>query len=125
VVIVRAGQQSVLRPGRGPSDPTPIPTSLLLKVTWPTRPRREVIVSGQTDPGSHVDIGGRIVPADEEGRFSHTLPLQEGANTVQVRALSVGGVRQEEKREFLVDTTPPKKVTVDPGIWNDPNPQGP
>ncbi|PTL85244.1 hypothetical protein [Vitiosangium sp. GDMCC 1.1324] len=124
VVIVRAGQQSIVRPGRGPSDPTPIPTSLLLKVNWPARPRRQVVVSGQTDPGAHVDVGGRIIPTDEEGRFSQIVPLKEGANAVQVHALSVGGLRQEEQRALTVDTTPPKKVTVDPGIWDDPRPQG-
>lgn len=124
VVIVRAGQQSVVRPGHGPSEPTPIPTSLLLKVNWPARPRRQIVVSGQTDPGARVDVGGRIIPTDEEGRFSQVLSLKEGANAVQVRALSIGGLRQEDSRDLTVDTTPPKQVTVDPGIWDDPAPQG-
>jgi glucodextranase-like protein len=124
VVIVRAGQQSIIRPGHGPSAPTAIPTSLLLKVNWPARPRRQVAVSGQTEPGARVDVGGRIIPTDEEGRFSQILSLKEGANAVQVRALSVGGLRQEDSRELTVDTTPPKQVTVDPGIWDDPGPQG-
>lgn len=125
VVIVRAGQQSIVRPGREPSAPTPIPTSLLLKVNWPTRPpRREVVVSGQTDPGSQVNVAGRVVPTDEEGRFSQVVPLEEGSNTVQVHARSVGGLHQEEKRELAVDTTPPLPVKVDPGLWDDPRPQG-
>ncbi|WP_257455569.1 FecR domain-containing protein [Archangium lipolyticum] len=127
VVIVRAGQQSIIRPGRGPSDPTPIPTSLLLKVNWPARPtltRRQMVVSGQTEPGSHVDIEGQIIPTDDQGRFSKTLPLQEGSNTVRIHALSVGGLRQELKRDLNVDTTPPKQVIVDPGMWNDPRPDG-
>jgi hypothetical protein len=126
VVIVRAGQQSIIRPGHGPTDPTPIPSSLLLKVNWPARPtvtRRQLVVSGQTDPGSHVDVAGKRVPTDNEGRFSHSLSLKEGANTVQVRAVSVGGLRQENQRELTVDTTPPGKVTVDPRMWNDPAPQ--
>lgn len=122
VVIVRAGQQSIVRPGRGPTEPTPIPTSLLLKVNWPARPRRKVVVSGQTAPGSQVDVGGRIVPTDEEGRFSQVMPLKEGTNSVQVQAVSVGGLRQEEKRDLTLDTTPPP-VKVDPGIWDDPRPQ--
>lgn len=124
VVIVRAGQQSIVRPGHGPSDPTPIPTSLLLKVNWPTRPRRQVVLSGQTDPGARVDVGGRIIPTDEEGRFSHTVSLEEGANAVQVHALSVGGLHQKDERALTLDTTPPKRVTVDPGIWDDPRPKG-
>lgn len=116
VVIVRAGQQSVIRPGRGPTEPTPIPTSLLLKVNWPARAQRNVVVSGQTDPGNQVDVGGRPVPTDAEGRFSQSLPLQEGANSVHVRVISVGGLQQEEKRDLTLDTTPPP-VKVDSGIW--------
>jgi hypothetical protein len=127
VVIVRAGQQSIIRPGHGPTDPTPIPSSLLLKVNWPARPtvtRRQLVVSGQTEPGSHVDVAGKRVPTDDEGRFSHPVSLEEGANTVQVRAVSVGGVRQENQRALTVDTTPPGKVIVDPRMWNDPAPPG-
>ncbi|QRK05562.1 hypothetical protein JQX13_36200 [Archangium violaceum] len=125
VVIVRAGQQSIVRPGRGPSDPTPIPTSLLLKVNWPARPRRQVVVSGQSDPGARVEVAGRVVPTDDQGHFSEVVSLKEGTNAVRVHASSVGGLRQEEKRELTVDTTPPKKVTVDPGIWDDPPSKAP
>lgn len=124
VVIVRAGQQSVIRPGRAPTEPTPIPTSLLLKVNWPAQPRRKVVVSGQTDPGNRVEVGGRIVPTDEEGRFSQVLPLQEGSNSVKVDVVSVGGLRHEEKRDLTLDTTPPS-VKVDPGLWDDPGSKAP
>lgn len=125
VVIVRAGQQSIVRPGGGgPSAPAPIPSSLLLKVNWPAHPRRQIVVSGQTDPGNHVAVGGQSVPTDAQGRFSQVLPLREGSNSVLVRATSVGGLRQEEQHDLTVDTTPPRKVTVDPGLWNDPAPQG-
>jgi hypothetical protein len=124
VVIVRAGQQSIIRPGRAPTEPTPIPTSLLLKVNWPAQPRRKVVVSGQTDPGTQVEVGGRIVPTDEEGRFSQLLPLQEGLNSVKVDAVSVGGLRHEEKRDLTLDTTPPS-VKVDPGLWDDPGSKAP
>ncbi|MFY0521948.1 hypothetical protein ACN28I_01620 [Archangium gephyra] len=124
VVIVRAGQQSIIRPGRAPTEPTPIPTSLLLKVNWPAQPRRKVVVSGQTDPGNRVVVGGRIVSTDEEGRFSQVLSLQEGPNSVQVGVVSVGGLQHEEKRDLTLDTTPPS-VKVDPGIWDDPGSKAP
>jgi len=117
VVIVRAGQQSIVRPGQGPSDPTSIPSSLLLKVNWPNRPRRQALVTGQTEPGSRVIIDGKSVPLDEEGHFSATVALKEGANPLRVDARSVGGRTQEERRDLTVDTTPPKGVTVDPGLW--------
>ena len=117
VVIVRAGQQSIVRPGQGPSDPTPIPASLLLKVNWPGRPRRQALVAGQTDPGTHLLVDGKSVQPDAEGRFSVPVSLKEGKNRVRVSARSVGGLQQEEQAELSVDTTPPKGVTVDPGLW--------
>jgi Glucodextranase, domain B/FecR protein len=122
VVIVRAGQQSIVHPGRTPSEPAPIPTSLLLKVNWPAHPRRQALVSGQTEPGTFVDVAGQRVPTDKEGRFSHPVSLKEGRNTVEVRARSVGGLRQMARQELIVDTTPPKGVTVDSGLWGDPHP---
>jgi hypothetical protein len=120
VVIVRAGQQSIVRPGQAPSDPTPVPTSLLLKVNWPgkanTLKKRQVLVTGNTEPGALVEVGGKVVTPDAKGRFSHTVPLQEGRNPVSVRALSVGGLRQEEQRELKVDTRAPS-VKFDDGLW--------
>jgi hypothetical protein len=117
VVIVRAGQQSIVRPGQGPSDPTSIPSSLLLKVNWPARPRRQALVAGQTEPGTHVLIDGKSVLPDAEGRFSVPVSLKEGKNRVRVSARSVGGLQSEDQAELSVDTTPPKGVTVDPGLW--------
>jgi hypothetical protein len=120
VVIVRAGQQSIVRPGRGPSEPTPIPSSLLLKVDWPARPsvrKRKLVISGQTEPGGRVEVDGQPLLPDAEGRFSHPVSLKEGRNTVRVRALSVGGAQGEDGREFTLDTTPPQGVAVDPGLW--------
>ncbi|WNG18219.1 hypothetical protein [Cystobacter fuscus] len=124
-VLVLAGQQSVVRPGQAPSAPTPIPTSLLLKVNWPDRPRRQILVSGQTEPGTQVLANGEGVLPDAQGRFSFPLTLKEGSNPVHVQVRSVGGLRQEEQRALQVDTTPPKAVTVDPGLWNDPAPPPP
>jgi hypothetical protein len=124
-VLVLAGQQSVVRPGQAPSTPTPIPTSLLLKVNWPDRPRREILISGRTEPGSQVLANGEGVLPDAQGRFSFPLTLKEGSNPVRIQVRSVGGLQQEEQRALQVDTTPPKAVTVDPGLWNDPAPPPP
>jgi hypothetical protein len=124
-VLVLAGQQSVVLPGQAPSPPAPIPTSLLLKVNWPDRPRRQILISGQTDPGSQVLANGESVLPDDQGRFSFPLTLKEGSNPVRVQVRSVGGLRQEEQRALKVDTTPPKALTVDPGLWNDPAPPPP
>lgn len=117
VVIVRAGQQSIVRPGMGPSEPAQIPTSLLLKVKWPDKPllkRNRLVVSGETEPGSHLQIAGRVVTAAGDGTFKHTLPLSEGANDVQVRAISVGGLEATSDARLQVDTRAPKMgVSID------------
>lgn len=124
-VTVLAGQQSIVLPGQAPSEPAPIPTSLLLKVNWPAHPRRQAVVTGQTDPGTHVVANGETVVPDAKGHFSFPLSLKEGANPVNVQARAVGGLTEAQQHSLTVDTTPPKAVTVDPGLWNDPSPPPP
>lgn len=119
VVIVRAGQQSIVRPGTAPSDPAPLPGSLLLKVQWPATPatrRRQLVLAGQTDPGNRVEVAGETISPSADGHFSVPLTLKEGRNTVSVRAVSVSGGKQEESRDVLLDTTPPK-LGLDQDIW--------
>lgn len=119
VVIVRAGQQSVVRPGTAPSEPTPMPSSLLLKVQWPaaaTTRQRKLVVAGQTEAGGRVEVEGETLYPESDGRFSTTVTLKEGRNAVHVRALSVSGGKQEESRDIHLDTSPPK-LQVDSEIW--------
>lgn len=118
-VIVRAGQQSIVFPGKAPTDPTPIPTSLLLKVQWPagkTQRRRTVVISGEGPSGALVQVDGRAVRTGADGRFSTKVTLGEGRNDVAVRAKHVGGAEAVERREVRVDTTPPA-VGIDPNLW--------
>ena len=124
VVIVRAGQQAVIRPGLAPSEPAPIPTSLLLKVDWPverTRRERELIVRGQTEPGSRVEVDGVTVRTDAQGHFERKVALREGRNTVDVRAVGVGRIEQKDRQDVTVDTTPPPLKTDTQDIWNQAN----
>ncbi|QSQ25230.1 FecR domain-containing protein [Pyxidicoccus parkwayensis] len=124
VVIVRAGQQAVIRPGQAPSEPAPVPSSLLLKVDWPadrTRRERELVVRGQTDPGSRVEVGGVTVTPDAQGHFERKVVLREGHNTVDVRAVGVGRIEQRDKQDVVVDTTPPPLKTDTQDIWNQAN----
>ncbi len=119
VVIVRAGQQSVVRPGQAPSEPTAVPTSLLLKVKWPSQRvhrTRRLVVSGESTPGAHIEVGGEVVRADEHGRFRHTLQAREGKNALRVRATSVGGGRTAEEAEVQVDTRAPR-IGLDDDLW--------
>jgi len=122
VVIVRAGQQSLVKPGQGPSDPVAVPTSLLLKVRWPTTRevnKKRLVLTGQVEPGAQVEIGGRTIRTDVDGKFVHTLQLSEGRNELSVRARAVGGLVEESRGQVDVDTTPPS-MGVDTDIWGTP-----
>ncbi|RKH41182.1 FecR domain-containing protein [Corallococcus sicarius] len=120
VVIVRAGQQSIVRPGKEPTEPAPVPGSLLLKVAWPgdkALRQHELVVTGKTDPGNRVEVEGVVVHADNEGRFERKVVLPEGPSAVKVRAMGVGGLVGEEKRDVVVDTKPPKVRLTPEAIW--------
>ncbi|MHB8874442.1 MAG: FecR family protein [Myxococcaceae bacterium] len=123
VVIVRAGQQSVVRPGQaGPSEPTAIPTSLLLKVSLPvtsTVNRRKLILAGQAEPGSHIEVAGRVVSVDAKGKFSMPVELAEGQNRLEVSAKSVGGLSATSHHGVLLDTRV-NKLSIDKHLWENP-----
>lgn len=119
VVIVRAGQQSIVTPGKGPSAPTTIPSSLLLKVGLPTRPTvntPKLTVKGDVEPGAMVEVQGRIVTVDERGHFEVPVALREGKNVLSVRARSVGGVEAKSGAAVELDTTV-KAPTIDRNLW--------
>jgi len=107
-VVIRAGQQSIAAQGAAPSDPSPIPPSLLLKVAWPEEPatnRRRLVVTGRTSPGAVLALGGKPVKVQPDGTFREVLVLREGRQRIPVAARDVGGHRVDEKSpEILVDT---------------------
>jgi hypothetical protein len=120
VVIVKAGYQSVLRPGdEGPSAPMKVPTSLLRKLTWPGRQQNKdkIVVKGEAEPGTRVEVAGETIYPGKDGTFEKTVGLKEGENDVRVRAVSVVGKEEEQQRKFSVDTRPP--VTHIPSLWKD------
>jgi hypothetical protein len=119
VVIVRSGQQSVVRPGQGPSEPTAVPSSLLLKVKWPEQrvhKTRRLVIAGEVDPGAHVEVAGQVVRPDADGHFRHVVQGSEGRNRLEVKATSVGGARAQDEAEVRVDTRAPK-VGLDDDLW--------
>jgi len=120
VVIVKAGQESILRPGQdGPSAPAAIPSSLLLKVALPNRlvvNTPTLVLKGQTAPGAQVEVAGRVVRSDAEGRFEAKVPLTEGKNALTVKARDVGGVTTTATHNVERDTTV-KTPTIDPNLW--------
>lgn len=107
VVIVRAGQQSIVRPGEGPSAPSPIPTSLLLKVKLPTgvTNKSKFTIKGETEPGALVEVQGKVIAVDAKGRFEAPVVLKEGANPLSVSAKSVGGKENAANGRLELDTT--------------------
>ena len=48
--------------------------------------RREIVLSGMTEPGTRVFVGDEEVRVDAAGRFTHTLKLKRGVNIVVVQA---------------------------------------
>jgi len=121
LVVVRAGQQSLVLAGQAPTEPSPIPESLLLKVQWPqqaTLRQRRLVVAGESVPGTQVEIGGHPVTVGADGRFTTEIELREGRNPLRVRARGVGGQERTLEREVQVDTTAPK-VGLDRDLWGD------
>jgi Glucodextranase, domain B/FecR protein len=105
VVIVRAGQGSIIHPGQAPSEPAPLPSSLLLKVNFPKdRESRQakVVITGTTVPGSVVTVEGKNARVDAEGNFKAPLTLQEGQHRLDVRAVSVGNQTATESGDYKV-----------------------
>lgn len=108
VVVIKTGHQSLAKMGEGPSAPAPIPKSLLLKVAWPKQGvlnRRKIVVSGSTDPGAHLAIGGHPVTVGPDGRFRQEVFLREGEQFLDATARDVGGHTHTDKSPKLdVDT---------------------
>ncbi len=119
VVIVRAGQQSIVRPGEEPTAPAPIPSSLLLKVALPGRSvvnRSKLVVVGTTEPGARIEIAGKTVSADAKGKFETTLKLKEGKNAIEVKGSSVNALQSVSTHQIELDTTV-RKTTIDKNLW--------
>jgi hypothetical protein len=119
-VIVRAGQESVVRPGEAPSDPTVLPSSLLLKVDWPAGKvltRADVVVSGHSEPGTIITVQGHHAPVNAKGDFVvHLRGLKDGKVPLKVKARSVSGLQEEADQEVRIDTHGPK-AQVEPPPW--------
>lgn len=113
VVIVRAGEESVVHPGQAPSAPARIPASLLLKVRWPKKAElatRSLWIRGTAEPGAQVHVAGHRVTVKSDGTFATRVRLREGKNSVEVEARGVGKREEREAHPIVVDTTPPKAV---------------
>ena len=90
------------------------PESLLLDVEWPAETKTrdgEMELRGRTDPYASVVFGtgptAISVRADRDGRFRATVPLQEGANDLELRVQDVMGREAKQQRTVRRDSTAP------------------
>jgi hypothetical protein len=112
-VRLEAGQQATVIDRHAVIGPAT--EELLLAVQWPTQRRTratETIVQGTTQAGAVVHLrwsgGNAEVLADDEGRFSASIPLGEGQNSLEVEAVDALGNRAHDVGDLQVrDTTGP------------------
>jgi hypothetical protein len=117
-VVIRSGQIARVLPGAPPDTPEPIPPSLFLKVAWPAAVsnRSKVEVSGTTQPGAQVRVGGRWLKVDDKGSYKTTVTLPDGPHEIPVHAVDVAGHFVDEKSpRILVDTK--TDFAVHPPKW--------
>lgn len=122
-VALREGQQSTAVGGKDPSPPSPLPPSLLLKVSWPeerTTNQRRIVVTGRTVPGAVVVLGGEKVEVGEDGRFTQVILLREGRQALSARAYGVGGSATAEGPVVVLDTRAPDASFHTRDLWKKP-----
>ncbi|MCA9397654.1 helix-turn-helix domain-containing protein [candidate division WWE3 bacterium] len=61
-----------------------------------------VNVSGQTDTGAIVTINGEQVPVSQDGNFQVTIELQQGINTLEIKAQNNVGKETVIERDVQV-----------------------
>ncbi|HEU4384749.1 MAG TPA: FecR domain-containing protein [Anaeromyxobacteraceae bacterium] len=107
-VVVRAGQRALALPGAAPTAPSPIPDSLLLEVSWPrveATNHRRLVVTGRTEPGALLAVGGQPVRVGRDGTFRAVVYLKEGPQKLSASARDAAGHRRLERSgEILLDT---------------------
>jgi hypothetical protein len=53
--------------------------------------QRQITLQGKTDAGSAITINDRIISVEEDGTFQYTTTLNEGSNTLKVKATDQAG----------------------------------
>jgi len=90
VLLTLVGAVLGLACSKGASDTNNDTTSLPLAVTQPKDESvvntPEVVVEGTTNPDAVVSVNGTVADVDAEGKFSVTVPLEEGPNLIEVYA---------------------------------------
>ena len=58
--------------------------------------QRQTTIQGKTEPRALITINDRIIAVDEEGVFQYTTTLNEGGNTLNVKAVDQAGNTTEK-----------------------------
>lgn len=78
----------------------------MLAITEPpeqfTTTEHSIELSGTTDPEVSVTVNGRMIFVDHQGSFNELLDLQDGLNTVVIRAVKKRGISTSLTRSILV-----------------------
>ncbi|HET6339251.1 MAG TPA: FecR domain-containing protein [Polyangiales bacterium] len=110
-VELSAGLQSVVPALGEPTQPLRIPPSLFLKLAQSARQqlnRRETAITGSTTPGAVVLVNGVPAATGQGGEFTTRVPLEEGLNTLHIKATDALGRSEEKIVAVDVDTKAPK-----------------
>lgn len=118
-VELAAGEQVVVT-GDEISEIMDVPESLLLKVAWPELPEgatrsERVPVQGQASPGTVLDVNGQAVAVKADGHWQTEVALEEGSNTIKVRARDAKH-DEETSWEIKRDTRGPP-LQAGKGVW--------
>lgn len=68
---------------------------------------RVLLIEGETESLTDINICGLKIKSDQRGMFSHTLTLKEGLNEILIYVSSGDGRSAELKRRVILDTIPP------------------
>jgi FecR-like protein len=93
-VQVEAGEQSFAPRGGAPAAPSPIPTSVLLKVANAVAGASPTLcaeIDGKAAPSSEVTVDGSPVAVAEDGSFHETVPRSQGKHSVLVAIRDLTG----------------------------------
>lgn len=70
--------------------------------------KKELEVSGMTDPTASLTINEKAITIEQNGSFAFPMILEEGQNIVQFKATNRKGLETEIIRLVTLDTLPPK-----------------
>lgn len=79
-----------------------------------TTDKNSVVVKGETEQNTFVEINGKIVNLDDESRFEETISLNEGNNVIAVRAVKENNQGRETVKQINIKYEIPVIITPDP-----------